>query len=244
MIEDNNIHQGHRRRMLEKAKSNADQFSDHELLEILLFYAIPRQDTNALAHRLLRIFGSLKNVCSASVEELCAIDGVGERTAIMLCVMGKTLDRIKQNSSKPIALCNYEQVKKHLINEYHGVKSETCKFFLLDQKFKRIACLNYGDMYKFKVSVDVNELVSATTVLKPTYVIMTHNHVSEDCSPSQQDKITTRKVNFICSVHGVNLIDHVIIRQDGQMYSFRQNGLMDMIKNELDIDKIFSAKEE
>ena len=242
MMEDNNIHQGHRKRMLEKAKSSADQFSDHELLEILLFYAIPRQDTNALAHRLLRIFGSLKNICSASVEELCAIDGVGERTAIMLSVIGKTLDRVNKNANKPIELSNYEQVKNHLVNEYRGVKSETCKFFLLDQKFKQIASLNYGDMYKFKVSIDINELVSATTVLKPAYIIMAHNHVSENCLPSQQDKVTTRKVNFICSVHGVNLIDHVIIRQNGEMYSFRQNGLMDMIKNELDIDKIFSAQ--
>lgn len=242
MIEDNNIHQGHRSRMLEKAKSHVDQFSDHELLEILLFYAIPRQDTNALAHRLLRIFGSLKNVFQASKDELLAVEGVGERTAIMLCVIGRVLFRANDKNTRSIALGNYEQAKKQLLLDFNGVKSETCKFYLLDQKFKQIGSLDYGDMYKFKVSVDVNELVSVITVLKPTYVLMAHNHVSENCQPSPEDHVTTRKINFLCSVHGVNLIDHLIIRQDGKMFSYRQNGLMDMIKNELDIDKIFSCK--
>ena len=76
------IHEGHRARMRTKLMESGERvFADHELLEVLLYYAIPRRDTNELAHRLLEQFGSLQGVLSASAQELACVKGVGEYAA-------------------------------------------------------------------------------------------------------------------------------------------------------------------
>lgn len=81
-MEDKNIHSGHRRRMTERFLKYPDSLSEHEVLEIMLYSALPRKDTNPLAHKLLRTFGSLKNVLSADAEVLKSVDGVGEKTCL------------------------------------------------------------------------------------------------------------------------------------------------------------------
>ena len=79
------LHDGHRARKKEQfRRQGLDGFADHEVLELLLYYAIPRKDTNELAHRLLQKFGSLQNVFSAPLEELAKVDGVGESAALFL----------------------------------------------------------------------------------------------------------------------------------------------------------------
>ena len=78
------LHDGHRARKKEQfRRQGLDGFADHEVLELLLYYAIPRKDTNELAHRLLQKFGSLQNVFSAPLEELAKVDGVGESAALL-----------------------------------------------------------------------------------------------------------------------------------------------------------------
>lgn len=78
------VHDGHRARMKKKLLENGEQsFADHELLEVLLYYAIPRRDTNELAHRLMEQFGSLQGVLSASPQELACVQGMGEHAALL-----------------------------------------------------------------------------------------------------------------------------------------------------------------
>ena len=79
------IHEGNRARMKKKLLENGERsLADHELLEVLLYYAIPRRDTNELAHRLLKQFGSLRGVLSAPVQELACVSGVGQQAALLL----------------------------------------------------------------------------------------------------------------------------------------------------------------
>ena len=85
-----NIHQGHREKMRQRfLKSGLEGFADHEALELLLYYAIPRQDTNPIAHRLMDRYGSLTAVLSAPAEDLKKVEGIGESAAVLLKVAGQ-----------------------------------------------------------------------------------------------------------------------------------------------------------
>ena len=97
------VHQGHRARQRKKLLENGPRaFADHELLEMLLYYAIPRRDTNELAHRLLERFGSLQGVFSAPVEELSTVEGVGENAAVLLNLVPQIWQRSLQGAPERI----------------------------------------------------------------------------------------------------------------------------------------------
>ena len=224
--------------MFEKLVKQPSVLSEHELLEILLYYSIPRVDTNALAHRILRTFGSLNRVFSASYVELLNIEGVGTSTAKQIIAVGTLFKKACNKPQRRIKLSNLEQVKSLLFNEFKDRNVEWCVLYLLDEKFIKIGELEYDDLHKFKVGLDVNELVSTFGVLHPKYVILAHNHIGESCNPSSEDDITTKKINILCELHGVNLIDHVIIRGEDELFSYRQNGLMDVIKNQANVFSI------
>ncbi len=97
------VHQGHRARQRKKLLENGPRaFADHELLEMLLYYAIPRRDTNELAHRLLERFGSLQGVFSAPVEELSTVEGVGENAAVLLSLVPQIWQRSLQGAPERI----------------------------------------------------------------------------------------------------------------------------------------------
>lgn len=93
-----NVHDGHRQRFKEQfLQSGLDGFNSHQLLEMLLYYSIPRKDTNPLAHRLMDTFGSLSGVLEAEYEEVCRVEGVTPHTAMLLCFCGKLFWRYYQD---------------------------------------------------------------------------------------------------------------------------------------------------
>ena len=80
-----NLHEGHRQRLKERfIKNGLSDFEDHNVLELLLFYSVPRSDTNELGHKLLKKFGSLSNVFDAPVDELCKVEGIGLHSATLI----------------------------------------------------------------------------------------------------------------------------------------------------------------
>ena len=94
-----NIHAGHRQRLRKKfLQQGADSLEPHELLELLLFYAVPRANTNPTAHELLRQFGSLKNVLSAPVEDLVRVEGLGESSALLIALVARLYCRAMVDS--------------------------------------------------------------------------------------------------------------------------------------------------
>ena len=95
MPSNSNLHSGHRSRMKDKySRLGSDAFSDHELLEMLLFHSIPRADTNETAHKLIERFGSLEGVFNSDLEMLLTVDGIGESSAILISLVGDIHNRI------------------------------------------------------------------------------------------------------------------------------------------------------
>ena len=238
MGKDENLHAGHRARAVELLLNNADALTDHQILEVLLFYVVPRIDTNPLAHRLIKIFGDINGVFTASKEQLSSVEGVGEKVSAFIVAMGEVLKRASQRAEKQIDFSTPQKTKEYLVELIGNERCEKFVALLLDKKFSLVAKVEFTDNEKHKVSAEIPELVSALNVYKPKHVILTHNHTSNSCSPTEEDDVSTKKINLICELNGVNLVDHVIVAGE-RTFSYKAEGIIDQIKNQTNLEKIF-----
>lgn len=235
------IHKGHRERITQRFLSNPSGFSDHELLEIVLFPVIPRKDTNALAHRLIRQFGGLTGVFAAPAQDLASVDGVGKRVAVHIAAMGKILGAIKEKEKSSKAqkrFYSFNESKRNLTEYFEGLAQEKLMIFLLDGKHKRLTHLEYDDGKEYGVNGDLPEIARAVALYKPRFALMAHNHPSGLCEPSKEDDFATKKLNAVLSVHGVQLTDHIILCGD-KAFSYYVTGRMDYIRECSNPDKLF-----
>ena len=239
MSKDKNLHAGHRARAVELLLNNADALTDHQILEVLLFYVVPRIDTNPLAHRLIKIFGDINGVFSASKEQLSSVEGVGEKVSAFIVAMGEVLKRASQKAEKQIDFSSPQKTKQYIVNLLANERYEKFIALLLDKKFSLIAKVEFSDYEKHTVSAEIPELVSALNVYKPNYVILTHNHTSNNCLPSDEDDVSTKRINLICELNGVNLIDHVIVAGE-KTFSYKSEGIIEKVKKESNLAQIFN----
>ena len=142
-MEKENLHAGHRERMMSKLINNSDSLLDHELLEILLFYAIPRVDTNQLAHKILRVFGSVEKVFCAEHSELTAVDGVGQKTANLIVTVGKLYQAAKKKKAEKIRLLSFYDVQKVVKEIFEVLEHEAFIVLMLDKNHNLIISLQF-----------------------------------------------------------------------------------------------------
>lgn len=239
------MHEGHRKRMYEKLKSDSG-LCDHELLEILLFNAFPRKNTNPLAHRLIAEFGSLAGVFEASAEQLTSVEGVGENVALYIKCVGECNNRIKTSSAGVAVLKNYEDFKRFVTVRMRGKSQEVIELYCLEKngKVKRISSFSSED--RNKVEVECNKIAEVIAMEHPYGVLVAHNHLSGDSSPSENDDRFTVELQLLCSINSAVLFDHCIYASDTNVYSYFQSGKIDDIRRNFSfkqvIDKQWSSK--
>lgn len=214
------MHDGHRQRLRDRFRlEGLESFAPHEVLELLLFYARARGDVNPLAHRLLDTFGSLKGVLEAPVDQLCAVDGVGEETATLIAMMVPLFRRYALSvSSQTTRLYNYRSVQEYcralltgLRKERFYVISVTSQMKLLGQRIVAEGSLSEVPAYP--------RLVVETALNHNAYgVILCHNHPGGEAVPSVSDVDVTRDLEKVLARLGVALIDHIIV-SDEHAYS-------------------------
>lgn len=242
-MEKENLHAGHRKRKIENFLKNPDGLSEHELLEVLLFSVVPRKDTNELAHILIRAFGGLKGVFSASPSELTAVDGVGEKIASHIAVFGKIMNCVYANADEKkekIKFSSFASVKTGIKEYFQGLTIEKFMLVFLDKAYKEIFSLSYdGDSDEY-VSANVQEISMAIVINKPTFIVLAHNHPSGEILPSDADDYATRKMNVICEMNGVQLIDHIIYSEN-EVFSYYKNGRLDRIKSTANLAEVFES---
>ena len=220
------IHDGHRARKKQQfLHHGAENFADHELLELLLFYAIPRRDTNELAHRLLQKFGSLQNVLLAPVEELQKVDGVGENAAIMVCLLSAVEKRAKQNVPRERNLNSVEKCGNYFLHLLGNETREVLYQLCLDGKGKLLACrlLSRGDMDSAALSV--RQVVGNALACGASAVVLGHNHPSGVALPSEEDRVVTLRVRDALKTMDIRLLDHIVVA-DGDYVSMAQSGFL------------------
>ena len=232
MNESENLHAGHRERMIKKFISDPKAMPEHELLEILLFSAIPRKDTNVTAHRLLRAFGDIYGVLCASPEELAAVSGLGVRTAAKLSLFGQIIKRIisEYPKKKPAACYSFASFREQIIEQFDGLDTEKFVIFLFDAKKWLITSMSFDDRNRHQVTADIPEIAQAFALHKPAFALIAHNHTSGSPEPSETDDFTTAKLHLLCSVHGVTLMDHIIVCKNDAVSYFLEGKLEEIVK--------------
>lgn len=207
------MHKGHRERLKKKfIKCGADSLETHELLELLLYYGIPRKDTNDLAHTLINIFGSLPQVFDAPMSSLLKVDGVGESTAILIRLVSK-LSRVyaeknyEANSKRPTKT----QVEQIILNKFIGRIKEHVVLVLFDAKRNMVFCDVVSQGSFGSTGFHIREIIELALKFNAMWAIIAHNHPSGIALPSREDVETTIELRNALKLIEVKLVDHIIV---------------------------------
>ena len=223
------IHDGHREKMRRRFLSGGlEQFADHEALELLLYYAIPRRDTNPIAHALIDRYGSLSAVLAAPVEDLQKVEGIGESAAILLklvprlCAKARLADADRQE----LILNTASRAGAYLLERFYGEQNEVIYQLCLDRKGKLLACKKLGEGSIAAAALDVRKLVENAILHSASSVVLAHNHPSGIASPSHEDYAATDRARNALETIGVALADHIIVA-DGDFVSLAESGYLE-----------------
>lgn len=221
-----NPHIGHRSRVRERfLKEGLENFADHNVLEMLLFYAIPRGDTNDVAHALIDRFGSLSAVFDARIEDLCQVDGIGESSAILIKMMPQLFrkyetDKLKERDT---VLNSAELVAKYASKHFKGYTEERLYLMCLDSMCNLLCFKEISNGNMNRTPVDLGLIAKIAFENKATNLILVHNHPSGIMAPSKADVDVTTKVEQMIHDLGMRLSDHIIIGNGDDYFSFRKS---------------------
>ena len=206
------IHDGHRQRVYDRfRKEGLDSFSPHNVLEMLLFYSIPRADTNEIAHRLIERFGSLAAVFDAPESELVKVTGVGERSAMLIKMIPQLSRYYMTDKTADVIINSSRQAGEYLLPRYVGRTVETVMVICLDNKGKVIntTIVHEGNINVSEVSVQA--IASVALQSKAAAIIIAHNHPDGVALPSGDDISTTKIICRTLAALNVKVVDHIII---------------------------------
>ncbi len=218
---------GHRARLRTRfLTAGPDAVAEHELIEMVLFLALPRRDTKPIARALLSRFGSYAAAISASVPDLLAVEGLGEAGAAALKIVQASAQRLAKAEVlyRPV-LSNWDRLMEYLQAVLAREKTEQFRVLFLDNRNRLLGdevqstgTVNHTPVYP-------REVVKRALELHATAIILVHNHPSGDPSPSEEDIMMTKQIKQAAIALSIVLHDHIIIG-NGQWVSFRKMGLM------------------
>ena len=219
------MHDGHRQRLKGRfRKEGLDNFDELYVLELLLFYCVPRKDTNPLAHSLLDRFGNLNGVLDASVEELEKVPGVSENISTFLTMLKAVRRYYDVNASKNIRILRtIDQCGKYLIPRFKGRENETVFLLCLDAKCKVLCCKEVGEGSVNSANVPIRRIVEMALGANATTAVLAHNHPSGLAIPSDDDIQTTLRLTRALESVDIVLADHLVISGD-DFVSIAQSG--------------------
>lgn len=221
------VHDGHRERKREQFRRYGDEaFADHELLELLLYYAIPRVDTNPIAHRLLEHFGSLMNVLSAPEAELEKVSGLGRSSVCLIRLVAPLYRRARISASKhEVILDTVERIGVYCLDLLAAEAREVMYEICLDAKGRRLNTYRLCEGGPGGVSANVRQIVENALHCNAVMVVLSHNHPSGLALPSREDIASTEVLRTALDAVGVRLVEHIVVA-DGDYVSLHQQGYL------------------
>ncbi len=220
-------HAGHRQRLRSRfLAAGGERLPDYEILEMVLFGAIPRGDVKPLAKRLLKRFGSFADVIAAPPETLSEVDGMGEASIAALKIVEAAAQRLGQETvmDSPV-LSNWDRLIEYCRMRLGRAEREHFRVLFLNRKNVLIADEEQQRGTIDHTPVYPREVVKRALQLGASAIIMLHNHPSGDPEPSRGDIDMTREIRETAERLGILLHDHVIVTRTGHR-SFKAMGLL------------------
>ena len=205
------IHEGHRERLRERyAEHGLDTFNDLNVLELLLFYAIPRRDTNELAHALLDRFGTLDAVFDASIQQLEEVPGIGHNAALLINLIPQLGRRYAISRTGLVEVFDSSRAAaRYLIPRLGSEKDEQALLLCLNPQKQLISAVKLAKGVVNGVNLNTRQVVETALKYCASSVILAHNHPSGNFTPSREDEIITRKVRDALKLVDIILDDHL-----------------------------------
>ena len=219
---ENNIHAGHRKRLMELAyKSDFDNLSVIQQVELVLCYVFPRGDVNPLAHRLLDRYKNLKTILEAPIEDLQQVDGMGYMSALKLHnLLGVFEGYVLQKAKKEAKMSTLGEIYDYIEDLLRFKKIEEVHILGINEQGEVVCdrCLARGK--HSLVSVNLKDISLFVTTYDVPAVILVHNHPNGECKSSSQDVFTHDKLDGVFKFSGCKLVDNLIVGIDG-IYSLK-----------------------
>ena len=226
-----NPHEGHRERLRNRYLTHGlEGFADHEVLELLLFQYLPYKDTNEIAHQLIATFGGLTQVLEASPEQLMRVKGIGKITAVNLSLLNEVFFRCKRNDAEQKPLENLQDILDYAKQVLSYSSHERFLAVYLDATGHVLRKRNYCSVDDASINVSIKSVLADALSSSAKAVMVFHGHVKGPVLVSKADEVFTKQLYFSLKGMGVELIEHTIFNQKGEVFSFRENKLIEKYK--------------
>lgn len=220
-------HTGHRERLRQRFwEQGLDGFAPHETLELLLTFAIPRADTNPIAHRLMAHFGSLQEVLQAHPQELMQIDGIGQHAATLVSLLLPVFRQYQKSAALPVQRLQTRQaMEAYCQSLFLGEGEESAYLLCLDARFRLLATEQLSSGTPGQVALSPRAIMRLLLRHHAAGAVITHNHPGASPQPSQADVDATCRLKELMDAVDVRLFDHIIVSSQG-CCSLRQAGYL------------------
>lgn len=220
-----NIHENHRERMRDRyIRNGIDGMAPHEVLELILYYALPRCDTNPIAHRLIETFGSFSGILNADVEDIAAVSGVGRKTAVFLKLfldVNRVYETDKTANVKKLS--SISEIGEYLKPRFIGRRNETIIMLCLDSKNDIISSQILSEGNVNTAIISLKQAVGTAIRQNAASVVIAHNHPGGEAEPSMKDIETTKLLSAIFRSLNIRFVDHLIFGGDDYTSVYQSN---------------------
>ncbi len=209
----NNSHEKHRERLKARfMKEGLNSFEDHNILELLLFYAIPQKDVNDIAHALMDEFGSFSAVLDADFESLIKVKGVGKHTATLIKLIPQ-LSRayLMDKDTRYPDFSDFHKLGTYLVNYYIGETNEKMIAILLNNRAEMIDIVLVSEGTVNRTDGNIRKIAQNAMVKNAASIVLAHNHPDGNCTPSAADMTLTGGFKDILDRLGIPLVEHIVV---------------------------------
>ena len=218
---------GHRERVRRRfLDEGLDGFRDYEALEMLLFYAVPRQDTKGIAKGLIEQFGSLHAVFHAAPEKLIQEGGLTEAGAALIAMLPQLARKIEEEQAQESShIRSTLDAGRDVIAMFRGRQDESVRILCMNASGKIVKRAKIAEGDVNAVHFPIRKLVEEALACKAVSVILAHNHPGGTMLPSQEDLDATKSAKTALETVGIRLLDHLIVSGDNYC-SLREEGYL------------------